>query len=468
MNKPNQILKLNKPVSIKNLLEQRYSIRVEGEGENPFGMGPSAWGRSYRQSRDPYGVIHDIRDPRWRGVPSGSGGEWWDDEERDDEDRGMVKMSSKNQSGSRNVALDTIAVSGVIGAGKAAADAAAPVLDPAWQGIKTGSSKGLASGMGKVTQAGQRGIPAAKTLIKSTAKGAWKGGVEGVNAWRSGAGAVGQGAGAIGQGAGAIGQGAGAIGQGAGAVGQGAGAVGQGAGAIGQGAGAVGQGAGAVGQGAGAVGQGAGAVGQGAGAVGQGAGAVGQGAGAVGKVASASGKLGKVASASGKAVGKVALSAGKAVGKGVLKVLPGVGAAISGIEAYDQFKKGNYGQALGRAALGVIGLGSLIPGLGLIPGAISLGGNLAMDMFTEQPTTYYRNLLIEEIVNIKNKGTMTKGEISDRDRLAKRVKAKAIKGKDTEQNAQYRLATHITLKNRKEGSSKKTKRSSKGNNKSKK
>jgi hypothetical protein len=419
MNKPNQILKLNKPVSIKNLLEQRYSIRVEGEGENPFGMGPSAWGRSYRQSRDPYGVIHDIRDPRWRGVPSGSGGEWWDDEERDDEDRGMVKMSSKNQSGSRNVALDTIAVSGVIGAGKAAADAAAPVLDPAWQGIKTGSSKGLASGMGKVTQAGQRGIPAAKTLIKSTAKGAWKGGVEGVNAWRSGAGAVGQGAGAVGQGAGAVGQGAGAVGQGAGAVGQGAGAVGQ-------------------------------------------------GAGAVGKVASASGKLGKVASASGKAVGKVALSAGKAVGKGVLKVLPGVGAAISGIEAYDQFKKGNYGQALGRAALGVIGLGSLIPGLGLIPGAISLGGNLAMDMFTEQPTTYYRNLLIEEIVNIKNKGTMTKGEISDRDRLAKRVKAKAIKGKDTEQNAQYRLATHITLKNRKEGSSKKTKRSSKGNNKSKK
>jgi hypothetical protein len=313
----------------------------------------------------------------------------------------MVRMSSKNQSGSRNVALDTLAVSGVIGAGKAAADAAAPVLDPAWQRIKTGSSKGLASGMGKVTQAGQRGIQAAKTLIKSTAKGAWKGGVEGVNAWRSGAGAVGQGAGAVGQGAGAVGQGAGAIGQGAGAIGQ--------------------------------------------------------GAGAVGKVASASGKL-----------GKVALSAGKAVGKGALKVLPGVGAAISGIEAYDQFKKGNYGQALGRAALGVIGLGSLIPGLGLIPGAISLGGNLVMDMFTEQSTTYYRNLLTEEIVNIKNKGTMTKGEISDRDRLAKRVKAKAIKGKDTEQNAQYRLATHITLKNRKEGSSKKTKRSSKGNNKSKK
>jgi hypothetical protein len=334
----------------------------------------------------------------------------------------MVRMSSKNQSGSRNVALDTLAVSGVIGAGKAAADAAAPVLDPAWQRIKTGSSKGLASGMGKVTQAGQRGIQAAKTLIKSTAKGAWKGGVEGVNAWRSGAGAVGQGAGAVGQGAGAVGQGAGAIGQGAGAIGQGAGAVGQGAGAIGQGAGAIGQ-----------------------------------GAGAVGKVASASGKL-----------GKVALSAGKAVGKGALKVLPGVGAAISGIEAYDQFKKGNYGQALGRAALGVIGLGSLIPGLGLIPGAISLGGNLVMDMFTEQSTTYYRNLLTEEIVNIKNKGTMTKGEISDRDRLAKRVKAKAIKGKDTEQNAQYRLATHITLKNRKEGSSKKTKRSSKGNNKSKK
>jgi hypothetical protein len=216
-----------------------------------------------------------------------------------------------------------------------------------------------------------------------------------------------------------------------------------------------------TGRAASTTGRAASATGQAASATGQAASATGQAASATGKVASATGK---VASAS----GKVALSAGKAVGKGVLKVLPGVGAAISGIEAYDQFKKGNYGQALGRAALGVIGLGSLIPGLGLIPAAISLGGNLAMDMFTEQPTTYYRNLLIEEIVNIKNKGTMTKGEISDRDRLAKRVKAKAIKGKDTEQNAQYRLSTHITLKNRKEGSSKKTKRSSKGNNKSKK
>jgi len=55
----------------------------------------------------------------------------------------------------------------------------------------------------------------------------------------------------------------------------------------------------------------------------------------------------------------------------------------------------------------------------------------------------------EEIVNPKNKGTMTKPELGSRDRLAKKVKADPIKGKDTKENAQYRLATYITIKNRK-------------------
>lgn len=54
----------------------------------------------------------------------------------------------------------------------------------------------------------------------------------------------------------------------------------------------------------------------------------------------------------------------------------------------------------------------------------------------------------EEIVNAGNAGTMTKKEIKGRDRIAKKVKAKAIKGKDTEENAKYRLATYIQLKKR--------------------
>ncbi|MBM3887097.1 hypothetical protein FJ364_04140 [Candidatus Dependentiae bacterium] len=55
----------------------------------------------------------------------------------------------------------------------------------------------------------------------------------------------------------------------------------------------------------------------------------------------------------------------------------------------------------------------------------------------------------EEIVNPKNKGTMSKSELGSRDRLAKKVKADPIKGKDTKENAKYRLATYITIKNRK-------------------
>lgn len=54
----------------------------------------------------------------------------------------------------------------------------------------------------------------------------------------------------------------------------------------------------------------------------------------------------------------------------------------------------------------------------------------------------------EEIVNAANAGTMTKREIKSRDRIAKKVKAKPIKGKDTAENAKYRLATYIELKKR--------------------
>jgi hypothetical protein len=43
---------------------------------------------------------------------------------------------------------------------------------------------------------------------------------------------------------------------------------------------------------------------------------------------------------------------------------------------------------------------------------------------------------------------MTKKEIKSRDRIAKKVKAKPIKGKDTAENAKYRLATYIELRKR--------------------
>lgn len=56
--------------------------------------------------------------------------------------------------------------------------------------------------------------------------------------------------------------------------------------------------------------------------------------------------------------------------------------------------------------------------------------------------------IIEEIVNAHHAGTMTKKEIKSRDKTAKKVKAKPIKGKDTEENARYRLATYIELRKR--------------------
>jgi hypothetical protein len=75
-------------------------------------------------------------------------------------------------------------------------------------------------------------------------------------------------------------------------------------------------------------------------------------------------------------------------------------------------------------------------------------------------------LFSEEIVNAKHAGTMTKKEIKSRDKLAKKVKAKPIKGKDTEENAKYRLATFIEL--RKRGQEPKGKAPKKNKNKKKK
>ena len=72
----------------------------------------------------------------------------------------------------------------------------------------------------------------------------------------------------------------------------------------------------------------------------------------------------------------------------------------------------------------------------------------SMDYFSQKLKNKY-NLIREEIVNPKNAGTMSKKEIASRDNLATKVKAKPIKGKDTEKNAKYRLATFITLRNRK-------------------
>lgn len=72
----------------------------------------------------------------------------------------------------------------------------------------------------------------------------------------------------------------------------------------------------------------------------------------------------------------------------------------------------------------------------------------SMDYFSQKLKNKY-NLIREEIVNPKNAGTMSEKEIASRDDLATKVKAKPIKGKDTEKNAKYRLATFITLRNRK-------------------
>ena len=58
--------------------------------------------------------------------------------------------------------------------------------------------------------------------------------------------------------------------------------------------------------------------------------------------------------------------------------------------------------------------------------------------------------LPEEVVNARNKGSMTEGEKAARDRLAKKLRGvRAIKGKDSVKNARYRYATYIILNKRK-------------------
>lgn len=58
--------------------------------------------------------------------------------------------------------------------------------------------------------------------------------------------------------------------------------------------------------------------------------------------------------------------------------------------------------------------------------------------------------LPEEVVNARNKGSMTEGEKAARDRLAKKLRGvRAIKGKDSVKNARYRYATYLILNKRK-------------------
>jgi len=71
---------------------------------------------------------------------------------------------------------------------------------------------------------------------------------------------------------------------------------------------------------------------------------------------------------------------------------------------------------------------------------------------------YEKQLLMhEEVVNKKNKGTMTKAEISRRDDVAKKTKPQPIKG-DTDEESQHRIATYIVLRSRGGGKKKKAKK----------
>ena len=86
---------------------------------------------------------------------------------------------------------------------------------------------------------------------------------------------------------------------------------------------------------------------------------------------------------------------------------------------------------------------------------------------TEAYTADFLRSIVEEVVNKHHKGSMTKKEISARDRLAKSVKGiKAIKGKDSEKNARYRYATYVVL--RKRGDKSESKSEKPGKSKSKK
>jgi len=68
---------------------------------------------------------------------------------------------------------------------------------------------------------------------------------------------------------------------------------------------------------------------------------------------------------------------------------------------------------------------------------------------SKMKTLIRENLLVkEEIVNKEHAGTMSKKEITSRDKIAKKVKANPIKKGDTAENAKYRLATYIELRKR--------------------
>ena len=196
--------------------------------------------------------------------------------------------------------------------------------------------------------------------------------------------------------------------------------------------------------------------------------------------------------AAAKTSGIAALKTG--VGRLAARAVPGVGLAIGAMDAYDSVKKGNYGTAALHLGLGALGL---IPGVSVatgVAGTLATGalkaaeetGSLGYDApagkysglgtpkskntsrylipsgsrgggIDEDVNKYYhilKNMIQEEVVNPQNKGTMSKSEISRRDRTATKVKAKAIKGKDTEENARYRLATYITLQGRGKSESK--------------
>lgn len=74
-----------------------------------------------------------------------------------------------------------------------------------------------------------------------------------------------------------------------------------------------------------------------------------------------------------------------------------------------------------------------------------------------------KELIKEEVVNAKHKGTMTPKERKERDRIAKGLKGiKSIKGKpDSEKEAKFRYATYLVLRKRGGGKSEKTSKSEK-------
>jgi hypothetical protein len=208
--------------------------------------------------------------------------------------------------------------------------------------------------------------------------------------------------------------------------------------------------------------------------------ATGVGAGAANTAATG---VGGAANTAATGVGGAAKTAATGVGGLVSRVAGPLGAIMAGHQAINAFEKGNVWTGIGQAGLAALSLAP-IPGVGAAAGLASYmlgsgddpqkisglgtpksknssrylipsgsgGGGIDEDV-----NKYYhilKNMIQEEVVNPQNKGTMSKSEISRRDRTATKVKAKAIKGKDTEENARYRLATYITLQGRGKSESK--------------